>query len=169
MYQCKKNCCFGPKQRKMKRFFFFPTGLKIQEVDKYFNKQHFQILHSSSIQAQISTTNQKQWSQELLCWTFCSELKYLVKKENLKDWKLSLQNSILYNPDSAIKKGKLIFTRIHVQRCRQVFKSGGACSNTMDIICPLWLTEIQNSGDAKALPAPPLTTALGQIMGPKFL
>ena len=46
----------------------------------------------------------------------------------------------------------------------KVFKSGGASSNVVGIICPplvgIGLTELPNSRGAKASPALPLTTAL---------
>ena len=50
-----------------------------------------------------------------------------------------------------------------VQRCRWDFKSGWASSNVVGIICPLviiGLTELPNSGKAKAHPAQPLAAAL---------
>ena len=51
-----------------------------------------------------------------------------------------------------------------LQRCCEVFKSRGSDCNVVDIICPpvvgIGLTELLNSGGAKAPPAPPLTTAL---------
>ena len=49
------------------------------------------------------------------------------------------------------------------QRCRWVFKSGWASSNVVGIICPLvviGLTELPNSGWAKAHPAHLLGTSL---------
>ena len=47
------------------------------------------------------------------------------------------------------------------QRCRYIFKSGGASSNVVDMICPLWTSK---SRDAKVPPAPPLTTALPKVI-----
>ena len=51
-----------------------------------------------------------------------------------------------------------------LQRCRWVFKSGWASSNMVGLICPLvvviGLTELSNSGWAKASPAQPLAVSL---------
>ena len=56
-----------------------------------------------------------------------------------------------------------LYVVCYKQRCHQVLKFGWADSNVVDIICPfvaIGLTELPNSGCAKAQPAHPLAASL---------
>ena len=85
----------------------------------------------------------------------------------LQIWSLLAANSSRYNaPHSSLK----IYSG-QKQRCRWDFKSGWASSNVVGTICLLvviWLTELPNSGWAKAHPAHSLAALLCPVWDPEF-
>ena len=64
------------------------------------------------------------------------------------------------------RQGGRWYWKCQQQRCRLVLKSRWASSNVVGIICPLvviGLTELPNSGWAKAHPAHPLAASLNSM------
>ena len=78
---------------------------------------------------------------------------------NASHWKINATKDFFLKKNLGIAKIYVI-----LQRCHWVFKSGWATSNVVGIICPplvvIGLTELPNSGWAKAHPAHPLAAAL---------